>query len=470
MRAFRSVVAAVSAAFLFWCSALLGGESNSRTTTNTPDADLDKQLEYRLEWNLATLVGDYERHGRRDPKWDEPAKAGLTSFAQSRALSGSAKGMEALAKIPAAIKTAVSNGCDDPLIRYLHARLVLSSEKHTPKEHGEAYRLAAETLSQSQYAPIRKFYAALRAAEALDTGGTNTPPEVHRWRRQASQYLNETVKDNAMPSVEVYEACDQLLQAVQNNNSQYEEFYQAFEPIIFKNWPSDPSLFLLKGTFYTDYAWHARGRSYADKVTDQGWRLFGERLVEAEKALGKAWYLNPRDARIACKMITVELGQGKGRPRMEMWFKRATDLNPNNYDAFEAKLYYLQPKWHGSPEDMLEFGRECVKSKKWGGHVPLVLRDAHESLAKYLEKDERADYWKRPEVWKDIKAAFEKFFTLNPEENGWRHNYALYAYRAEQWDDLNRQLPLLGEINYEFFGGREQFDNMVRLAKEHAKK
>jgi len=144
-------------------------------------------------------------------------------------------------------------------------------------------------------------------------------------------------------------------------------------------------------------------------------------------------------------------------------------LNPNYYDAFEAKLYYLQPKWYGSPEDMLEFGRECVNSKKWGGHVPLILRDAHEALIKYLEKGDQAGYWKRPEVWKDIRASFEKFFTLNPAEKGWRHNYALYAYRAEQWDDLNRQLPLLGEINYEFFGGKDQYDKMVRLAKEHAK-
>jgi hypothetical protein len=468
MRSFQSVVLGVSVAFLFCGSPMVGGESATPATTNTPAPDLDKQIEYRLKWNLETLVGDYDRHGKRDPKWDESAKASLAGFAHIRA--GSAKAKESLAKIPATLKTSMSSGCDDPLIRYLHTRFVLSSEKHTAKEHGDAYHLAAEGLSQSPYAPIRKFYAALRAAEALNPGGTNTPREVHRWRRQASQYLNEAVKDKAMPAVEAYEACDELLRAVKSNKRQFEEFYQAFEPVIFKNWPSDASLYLLKGTFYKDYAWHGRGGSYADKVTDEGWRLFAERLDEAEKALGKAWELNPRDERIACKMISVELGQGKGRRRMEMWFKRATDLNPNYYDAFEAKRYYLEPKWHGSPEDMLEFGRQCVNSEKWGGHVPLILRDAHESLVKYLEKSEQADYWKRPEVWKDIKASFEKFFTLNPEEKGWRHNYALYAYRAEQWDDLNRQLPLLGEINYEFFGGKDEYDKIVRLAKEHARK
>ena len=467
---YQRVVVVASAAVLSSTLALLAVGNQSSAATNILGAERDEQIEYRLKWNLDTLVGDYERHGRHDPKWDESAKAGLTSFAQSRAIVGSVKGKVSSAGFPAAIKTAVSNGCDDPLILYLHARSVLSPESHTEKEPGEAYRLAAEALSQSQYAPIRKFYAALRAAEALNAGSTNTTLEVRRWRDKAIQYLVDAVKDKTMPPAEVYESCDQMLKAVKNNKQEFGQFYLAFDPIIFKNWPSDASLYLLKGTFYKDYAWQARGSAYAYKVTDEGWDLFAERLAEAEKALTKAWELNPRDERIALQMLRVELGQGKGRARMEMWFQRAAVLNPNYYDAFHAKLYYLEPKWHGSPEDMLEFGRECVKSKQWGGHVPLILRDAHESLAKYLKKEQQAAYWKQPEVWEDLKAAFEKFFALNPGEKGWRHNYALYAYRAEQWDDLNLQLPLLGKINYEFFGGKNQYENMVRLAKEHTRK
>src|SRR5258706_10661631 len=133
------------------------------------------------------------------------------------------------------MKTAMTIRCNDPMVRYLHARFVTEWEPHTPKEHHEEYRLAAEGLSQGHYSPVRKFYAALRTAEALNPGGTNTPPEVHQWRRKASQYLNETVKDKAMPPDEVYEACDQLLQGVKVNKQQFEEFYRAFEPIIFTN-------------------------------------------------------------------------------------------------------------------------------------------------------------------------------------------------------------------------------------------
>ena len=62
---------------------------------------------------------------------------------------------------------------------------------------------------------------------------------------------------------------------------------------------------------------------------------------------------------------------------MELWFDRAMELDPNDYDACYYKLYYLEPKWYGSVKDMLDFGRECVDSKVWGGRVPLVLTDAH---------------------------------------------------------------------------------------------
>ena len=460
------VVALIALQLVF--PGLRAGESKQPAPTNSASVKTEKEMDYRLKWNVDTLVGDYEKHGRHNPKWDQSAKAALLRFAELRTFSGAPKGDQARTNLEPALRLALTNGCDDPLVLYLSARFVTPAEKHSWKEHGEQYRVVAEGLSHGEYAPIRKFYGALRAAEALHPGGSATPQEVHHWRREASRFLTEAVKDKAMPPIEVYEACEQLLQAVSKNDVQLEQFYKALEPIIFTNWPSESSLYLLKGTFYKDYAWQARGGAYAGEVTRSGWTLFGERLGEAEKALEKAWELNPRDERIARHMMTVELGQGKGRPRMEMWFKRATDLNPNYYDAFYAKLYYLEPKWYGTPEDMLEFGHECVDSKKWGGRVPLILRDAHEALVKYLPAEEKVGYWKRPEVWKDINAAFEKFFILNPKENGWRHNYALYAYKAEQWNVLNRQIPLLGDISYEFFGGKDEFDRMVRVAKEHA--
>lgn len=436
---------------------------------NAPNADTRQaeQVQHRLKWNLETLPAAYERYGRRDAKWDESVKAGLIALAE-KSVCDPSKIKEQMAKSSDAINRAVANGCDDPLVRYAYVVYGMLNEKPTPAERTKAYRDAAEGLRQSQYPPIRKFYGALWAAWSL-TEGTNIPPDAYYWRGQATNYLVQAISDPAMPPAEVYQACDAVLQPLQNDKVAFEQCYHAIEPLIFKSWSSEASLYLLKGTFYLKDAWHARGSGYADTVTDEGSRLFTERLAEAEKALTKGWELNPRDERIARQMMRVELGQGNGRARMETWFKRAVDLNPNYYEAFQSKLYYLEPKWHGSTEEMLKFGRECVRSDQWGGRVPLILMEAHESLVKYLDPQYQADYWKRPEVWKDIKAALKKFSRLNPEDITWRQHYVRYAYRAEQWDDLNQQLPLLGSINYQFFGGQAQFDNMVRLAKEHAR-
>jgi hypothetical protein len=122
-------------------------------------------------------------------------------------------------------------------------------------------------------------------------------------------------------------------------------------------------------------------------------------------------------------------------------------------------------------EDMLNFGRECVENKDWGGRVPIILSVAHDRIChQYIEKSEQANYWKQPEVWPDIQAAFDRFFELNPDAIGWYHNYAWYAYHAEQWNKLNELIPKLGTVNYKYFGGEEEFNKMLRLAKEHAEK
>jgi hypothetical protein len=128
------------------------------------------------------------------------------------------------------------------------------------------------------------------------------------------------------------------------------------EPILFAKWPEASFVWLLQGEANIKMAWQARGTGYANRVTDEGWKGLEQHLKIADKALNKAWKLNPKDVRIPLAMLTVELGQGEGRDRMELWFNRAMELNPLCYDAAYAKLYYLEPKWHGSVEDMLIFG------------------------------------------------------------------------------------------------------------------
>ncbi len=447
-------------------------EQPEDSTDPSPSAKPPRDAEKRFEWNKNTSLGDYERAGERNAKWDEPAKKALEMFARLRSFGISA--------VPDSVKTvgglcedAIKAGCDDPLVRYVHMRYTAGAPTRATKETALAYGAIAARIQKTQYSAIRKFYVNLRAAEAFKAAaGKNspTPPEVHSYRMAATAYLKEALQDKTMPVSEAYDGCRDLLEATRLNKPSHEHIFNELEPRLLANWPQQASIHLLRGDYYIRYAWNARGDGWADTVTEEGWKLFGERLAKAEDALERAWKLDPADARIPVKMINLELGQGEGRDRMELWFQRAMELDPNNYSACWQKAYYLEPKWYGSSEDLLKFGRECVASSKWGGRVPLILVDAHMKLLTYVPAGKRKEYWKQPEVWKDLKAGFDKYFQLCPDANGTRQRCALYAYRCEQWEELNKQLSLLKSVDYDYFGGSEKFEEMKRLAKEHSGK
>ncbi len=426
-------------------------------------------VQYRYEWNYKTLVEPYGQAGHTSPKWDEPAQRALTEFARVRA--GCLATNENSADIIASnCTTAVDAGCDDPLVKYLFIRYSLS-QTNNAKVFTEAYCQVAKDIQDSAYPPVRKFYAAARALDQiLYTYGTNTSSQS-AWGEMTpfiGPNVQAALSDKTMPAREAYEIAKQALQLVSGDTKGYEQAYNCVEQPLTNNWPDDYTTPLLKGTAYIQLAWLARGNGYANTVSEQGWKLFNERLATAQAALEHAWELNPKDPEIAHQMMTVMLGQGGERAQMELWFNRAMALNPDDYEACSKKLYYLEPKWYGSEDDLLTFGWECSESKAWGGKVPLILLDAHEAIYRYLNDSEKTNYWKQPDVWLDIQSAFDRFFTLNPDATGWYHNYAWYAYHCERWQKLNQLIPKLDPVNYSYFGGKPAFDKMVSQAREHA--
>jgi hypothetical protein len=359
------------------------------------------------------------------------------------------------------------------MIRYLSLRSTLDQSR-TPQQIANEYCEVAQDLQSSSYPDIRKFYAWEWAAQQLKFAygsRSNFPPQLRQlstWG-QAESDLLYALKDRTMPVEEAYEASHDLLEAWKWDNDHYSNLYHQIEEEFPDDWKSEPLILLLKGEFYVQFGWQARGYGFANSITSDGAKLFGERLAVAEKTLTAAWDLNTNEARIAAKMLSVELGQGKGRDRLELWFQRAMTADPNDYDACYSKLLYIEPKWYGSVDDMLEFGRQCAQNEKWGGHVPLILMDAHVAIQRqFLDVSQKADYWRQPQVWADLKSAFDRFFELNPGETGWYHNYAWFAYQAGQWATVNKLLPKLGPVNYDYFGGQDKFDEMVAQAKKHA--
>jgi hypothetical protein len=420
-----------------------------------------------LAYNLKTAVEAYEKVGRKDPIWNADAEKCLTTFAQFRALTNGTYD-KLLSDLHTNLVHLAAVKCDDPLIRYLYVRFVFS-EDHSTADTASKFADTAEAMQKSEYPDIRKFYAATWASKELITGGP-TPPMASEGLRYAAKYLAKALEDKSIPLREVDQACDLLMSAPWWAEPTRWDCYCILESALTNRWNDSAPALLAKGRAYLAYAWQARGTGYANTVSDQDRALFAQRLDIADAALEAAWDKSP-DARVCLEMLCVEQGQGKGRERLEMWFQRGMKLNPADHDLCLEKLEYLRPRWYGSIDQMIEFGRECTTNTNWSGTVRLMLADAHHEAAREIQdRDERAAYWKQTNVWPDLQFTFEQYLKLYPDQFGIRYNYASDAIRCGQWQAFLDQTKLFRMTNYEYFGGRQNFDEMVRAATQAAKK
>jgi len=419
----------------------------------------------RLEWNRRTLVNAYNEVGERNPRWDESARDALDAFAQVRC----GPDTNATARLKTSLERAREAGCTDPLIRYLNLRFAYGDASDANANGAEAYRDIGDALMHSGYPDIRKSYAAIRAAQAWKSahgGSSNATPVLSQFRRGAFFHLQPVLRAPDTPFIEAYEAADELRRAISSNSKQEDDMLPVLIDCFQTRWPQEARGMTLCGWAAVQLAWNRRGSGYADSVTDQGWKDFARYLDEAERCLKRSWAMDSTNSGTAVAMMQVELGQGRGRDRMELWSRRAMTIDPTCYDAAYAKAWYLQPKWHGSEEDAIAFGRDCVESKEWKGRVPLMLWEAHRMLANDKATGLKDAHWKQPGVWEDVRDSFERFFKLNPEEVGWRHDYALYAYKCGQFDRFLDILPKMGWVNHPYFGGEERFAEMVADAEK----
>src|SRR5262249_32127672 len=157
--------------------------------------------------------------------------------------------------------------------------------------------------------------------------------------------LPEIVQDpNPEARAETQRVCQGLLQVCRALDGDRQPGFRKIDGLLEKGRAPEALRLWVRGVFYTDYAWDARGSGFAEEVTDEGRRLLKERLRAAEAALTKAWQLDPSTARVAAAMITVAMGLGFPRADMETWFRRAMQADADCYPACAAKLLYLEPK------------------------------------------------------------------------------------------------------------------------------
>ncbi|RJP24430.1 MAG: DUF4034 domain-containing protein [Candidatus Abyssobacteria bacterium SURF_5] len=248
---------------------------------------------------------------------------------------------------------------------------------------------------------------------------------------------------------------------------QAEALYQFWQ----KNDPDSYVPLLGQGDFYISYAWDARGGGWSGSVSDEGRAKFKERLRLAEEVLLKALERNHTDPNIASNLLIVAKGLGHERAQMEEWFQLAIQADPTFYEAYRAKLEYLKPKWYGDRrgEEMFAFARQCAANPPEGSRVGLLILNIHSEFSRrWAEKHDNdwRPYYRNPEVYREVKQAYEKYLLEHPESNRERNALAEIAVAARQYEDAVYQFEIIGEDRDPGIWNSSQFEEWRKEAYE----
>jgi len=99
------------------------------------------------------------------------------------------------------------------------------------------------------------------------------------------------------------------------------------------------------------YAWKARGSDHAYKVTDNGWRLFEQRLLEAAKVLEEAERLEEKCPHSWSIRLRTALGLGMKPRDHEHLLRDALREYPGYVPFYSDRAKYLLPRWYGKEGD-----------------------------------------------------------------------------------------------------------------------
>ena len=206
---------------------------------------------------------------------------------------------------------------------------------------------------------------------------------------------------------------------------------QAIEPVI------------LLADLERAYAWHARGGGWAHTVTDEGWRLMGERLDKAKSLLDSVY-----DRRLECPqwvntMQSVALGQGWPDDKVKSMLDEAIAAWPEYWLYYFSEARRLLPRWGGAPGEWEKFSRSFPGDlgKELSARIPWAQQWAYWNIFRDTDVP-----------WSQMKEGFERMVQRYPESTRTKSAFAVFAGMADDRETCKRLLDELGDkVNMEFW-------------------
>ncbi len=403
-------------------------------------------------WNRTAALDAFDKFGWHDPSWDAAAREAIGQFYSP----DPAERAKAVASLEHA---ATVLHCTDPTVMLLQG-IELSrkgNDKPWPIRSFNAYLTSRFHVLQSDYPAFVKAEALGRSCWFIENYQmlTMDPKLATQVKSDAAKLLElwpEVLKTPDLPFDRAYSIGGWVLDAqALDGADRGKVLYDTVLPALARTYPGNPGVKAFEGAQLVAWGWDARGGGWANTVTPEGWRLLRERLDKADAVMTAAWKADPMEVTYPLMMLSVGLGNDFPEPQMKLWFTRAVRADPDAdrppfgliQDPYEIRRETLQPKWGGSREQLLAFGRECLAGRNWAGGAPYELVYIHEKMA--ADSPDPDAYYRLPDVWPDVDAVFTGVLRVWPDDAWLRTRRAMWAYRCGQWAEADKAFKRLGD-------------------------
>ncbi len=438
-----------------------------------------KQLaEAYLDWYRDLTSRAFDKVGDTKAAAAEKTRAALDAWAVDRAIHQH-RGLDdyvAQARADEAIRAAAAAGASDPLFNYIRHQMEKRVGTTDPIKSLPQFRSIVVALCDSKYPAMRKIHAALNLIAALGTRLMSREDfeELELWNKRYWELFEEAASDPNPITQQEVESLAAFREELKNGTAVLErkKNYSEIAAHLTRAKAPKYTQLVVRGAFLYRSAWDARGSGSADTVTEQGWKDFTDRLVEAENVLTAAWDIDPNSPTAPTGMLIVCKGLSRDRTTFEVWFERAMTLNPDNYPACVLKLDYLHPKWHGTWDDFMGFGWQCVRTRNTAGGLPFAPIVAHHMNEPYIGSQfdqfriKSVFHYSKLDVWTEVNAALGIFLQDRPDDpyiRSLRARLACIAYRFELADQELESLA--GTYSRLVFEGPAEYELFRKWAK-----
>jgi len=385
-----------------------------------------------VAWGEEAMVRPYLEHGHHDPAWDDAAQQFIRGVALEVTDYSVSPGEEHLRALGRQLQHA---GCNDPWVLFLIRRL---GEKDP--DFAEAMAKASSSLASAGYPPFCLWWARAETVRGLRR---EAPSEAAAVMKDCLEALRGALSAKPLDAG-AYCAWSELFSSdageklLEQNG---EEVCGVVDSVAgvqewFRLW--------LRGHSEVQQAWLARGGGWANSVTEERWKLFSQHLAAARAALEQAQKLEPDQPAIATTMMTVELGCSRPE-EMRQQFDRAIQARFDYLPAYGSMRNGLLPRWFGSTEAQLAFGRACLATGRFDTEVPCQMLQVVYDIAKDQKDPEQ--YYKTGAPWEDLMKTLDGYLAHgNPARRSYYLSEKAVFASKRGMDELVGQL--LKELDY----------------------